>query len=131
MVTSATFQWELSVRPSAAAYIAGVVTWRADFFKDWDDVSPSRSMIISANTDDQVLKEVEDEMGDTACVEIHSPNLERALPEVPSPHRAGATLTSRALAPLKLYRSITSRSKAALAAAISSRRRSVFSISWS
>jgi len=32
-------------------------------------------MIISANTDDQVLKEVEDEMGDAACVEIHSPNL--------------------------------------------------------
>jgi hypothetical protein len=131
MVTSATFQWELSVRPSAAAYNAGVATWRADFFKDWDDVSPSRSMIISANSDDEVVKEVVDEMGDAACVEIHSPNLLRALHEAPSHHSAGATLTSRALAPLKLYRSITSRSKAALAAAISSRRRSVFSISWS
>jgi len=50
-----------------------VVTWRADFFNEWDDLSPSRSMIISANTDDEIVKEAEADMRGAARVELIRP----------------------------------------------------------
>ena len=34
-----------------AAILVNMATWRANFFDAWDDSAPSRSMIISANSE--------------------------------------------------------------------------------
>jgi hypothetical protein len=47
-----------------------MATWRADFFDDWDDASPSRSMIISANSDDEIVNEAESQIGDAVRLEF-------------------------------------------------------------
>ena len=48
-----------------------MATWRADFFDDWDDASqPSRSIIISANSDGEVMEEAKAEMGDAVRLEF-------------------------------------------------------------
>ena len=44
--------------------------WRADFFDDWDDASPPRSMIVSANSDDEIVNEAESHMGDAVRLEF-------------------------------------------------------------
>ena len=58
MVTGATFRCRSSVLSPTEAYTEQMATWRADFFDDWDDSSqPSRSLIISANSDDEVMED--------------------------------------------------------------------------
>jgi hypothetical protein len=52
------------------AYNPKVATWRADFFDDWDDAAPSRSMVISANSDDEIVEEAELEMGRAVRLEF-------------------------------------------------------------
>ena len=42
----------------------------AYFFDNLDDPSPSRAMIISANSDDEAVKEAAAQMGDAARVEF-------------------------------------------------------------
>jgi hypothetical protein len=51
-------------------------TWRVDFFDDWDDVSPSRSMIITANSEDEAVEMAAVHMGDATHVEftLSNPN---------------------------------------------------------
>jgi hypothetical protein len=57
--------------PYTEAYTEEMATWRADFFDDWDDASPpSRSIIISANSDDEVMEEAKAEMGDAVRLEF-------------------------------------------------------------
>ena len=64
--------------PRLPAYNREVATWRVDFFDDWDDVAPSRSMVISANRDDEIVDEAESEMGDAVRLAF--------IPFIP-PHR--------------------------------------------
>ena len=45
-------------------------TWRADFFDKWDDTSPSRSVIISANSEDEAVDKAATQMGDAARIEF-------------------------------------------------------------
>jgi hypothetical protein len=47
-----------------------MATWRADFFEDWDDESPSRSMIISANSEDEIVEEAESELRNAVRLEF-------------------------------------------------------------
>jgi hypothetical protein len=47
-----------------------MATWRADFFEDWDDEAPSRSMIISANSEDEIVEEAESGMRDAVRLEF-------------------------------------------------------------
>lgn len=47
-----------------------MVILRADFYREAKDKMPFRSMIISANTDDEVLTEAEAQMGDAARVQL-------------------------------------------------------------
>jgi hypothetical protein len=62
-------------------YTATMATWRADFFEDWDDARPSRSMIISANSEGEIVEEAESGMRDAVRLEFipidsqhHSPD---------------------------------------------------------
>jgi hypothetical protein len=58
-------------RPHIEAYTAEMATWRADFFDDWDDASaPSRSIILSANSDEEVVEEAKAEMGEAVRLEF-------------------------------------------------------------
>jgi hypothetical protein len=45
-------------------------TWRADFFRDPDDTSPSRSVIISADSEDEAVDKAAAQMGDAVRIEI-------------------------------------------------------------
>jgi hypothetical protein len=45
-------------------------TWRADFFDHWDDASPSHSVIISANNEDEAVDKAVADMGDAARIEF-------------------------------------------------------------
>jgi hypothetical protein len=45
-------------------------TWRADFFDKWDDTSPSRSVIISTNNEDEAVDKAATQMGDAARIEF-------------------------------------------------------------
>jgi hypothetical protein len=45
-------------------------TWQADFFDEWDDASPFRSVIITADGEDEAVGEAAAQMGDAACVEF-------------------------------------------------------------
>jgi hypothetical protein len=45
-------------------------TWRADFFRDPDDTSPSRSVIISADSEDEAVDKAAAQMGDAVRVEF-------------------------------------------------------------
>jgi hypothetical protein len=44
--------------------------WRADFFDDTDDALPSRSVIISADNEDDAVDKAVAQMIDTVCVEF-------------------------------------------------------------
>jgi len=46
------------------------VTWCVDFFDKWDDASPSRSMIISANSEDEAVDKAAAQMGDAVRIEF-------------------------------------------------------------
>ncbi len=50
------------------AHSGGVATWRADFFDNWYDTSPSRSAMISADSEDEAVDEAVAQMGDAARV---------------------------------------------------------------
>ena len=43
-------------------------TWRADFFDDPDDTSPSRSVIISADSEDEAVDKAVAQMGEAIFV---------------------------------------------------------------
>jgi hypothetical protein len=45
-------------------------TWRADFFADPDDTSPSRSVIISADSEDEAVDKAAAQIGDAVRVEF-------------------------------------------------------------
>jgi hypothetical protein len=45
-------------------------TWRADFFDDPDDTSPSRTVIVSADTEDEAVDEAVAQMGEAVRVEL-------------------------------------------------------------
>jgi hypothetical protein len=45
-------------------------TWRADFFDDPDDTSPSRSMIIYANSEDDAVEIAVAQMGAAVRIEF-------------------------------------------------------------
>ena len=45
-------------------------TWRADFFDDTDDALPFRSVIISADNEDDAVDKAVAQMGDAVCVEF-------------------------------------------------------------
>jgi hypothetical protein len=45
-------------------------TWKADFFDNWDDASPSRSMTIAADSEDEAVDIAAAQMGDAARVEF-------------------------------------------------------------
>ena len=45
-------------------------TWRADFFDDTDDLLPSRSVIISADSEDDAVDQATAQMGDAVRVEF-------------------------------------------------------------
>ena len=44
--------------------------WRADFFDSWDDVAPSRSVMISANSEDEAVDQAAAQMGGAARIEF-------------------------------------------------------------
>ena len=46
------------------------MTWCVDFFDKWDDASPSRSMIISANSEDEAVDKAAAQMGDAVRIEF-------------------------------------------------------------
>jgi hypothetical protein len=45
-----------------------IATWRADFFDDSDDMSPSRSVMIFADSEDDAVAKAAAQMGDAAQV---------------------------------------------------------------
>lgn len=45
-------------------------TWQAKIFDNWDDASPSRWMIIVANTEDEALSAATAQMGSAARIEF-------------------------------------------------------------
>jgi hypothetical protein len=45
-------------------------TWHAEFFDDTDDLLPSRSMIISADNEDDAVDKAVAQMGNAARVEF-------------------------------------------------------------
>jgi hypothetical protein len=45
-------------------------TWRADFFDDTDDALPSRSVIISVDSEDEAVDKAAAQMGDAVRVEF-------------------------------------------------------------
>jgi len=45
-------------------------TWRADFFDGWDDLLPSRSMMIYADSEEEAVDEAAEQMGYAARVEF-------------------------------------------------------------
>jgi hypothetical protein len=47
-----------------------VKTWRADFFDDTDDALPSRSVIISVDSEDEAVDKAAAQMGDAVRVEF-------------------------------------------------------------
>ena len=47
-----------------------MMTWRADFFDDTDDALPSRSAIISADSEDDAVDKAAAQMGDAVLVEF-------------------------------------------------------------
>jgi hypothetical protein len=62
-----------NIQNSQTARTCGLVpmkTWRADFFDDTDDALPSRSMIISADNEDDAVDKAVAQMIDAACVEF-------------------------------------------------------------
>ena len=46
------------------------MTWRADFFDKWDDASPSCSVIISANNEDEAVDKAVTQMDDAVRIEF-------------------------------------------------------------
>ena len=46
------------------------VTWRVDFFDKWDDATPFRSMIISANSEDEAVDKAAAQVGDAVRIEF-------------------------------------------------------------
>ena len=59
---------------AAALALVGLVltmkTWRADFFDDLDDRSPSRSVIICADNEDEAVEKAVAQMDETMRVEF-------------------------------------------------------------
>jgi hypothetical protein len=54
-------------------------TWRADFFDNWDDASPPRSMMICAKSEDEAATQ----MGNAACVDfIRVPRVRDETPPI-------------------------------------------------
>jgi hypothetical protein len=45
-------------------------TWRADFFDSWDDVAPSRSVMIRADSEDEAVDQAAAQMGGAARIEF-------------------------------------------------------------
>ena len=45
-----------------------IATWRADFFNDSDDMAPSRSVVIFADSEDDAVAKVAAQMGDAVQV---------------------------------------------------------------
>ena len=45
-------------------------TWCAQFFDHWDDVLPSRVMIITANNEDEAVDKAASQMGNAARIEF-------------------------------------------------------------
>jgi len=51
-------------------YNCAMATWRANFFDDWDDLTPARSMIISGNSEEEIVEEAECGMRDAVRLEF-------------------------------------------------------------
>jgi len=47
-----------------------MMTWREDFFDDMDDALPSRSAIISADSEDDAVDKAAAQMGDAIRIEF-------------------------------------------------------------
>ena len=47
-----------------------VETWRADFFENWDDLAPSRSITIAAESEEEAVEMAAAQMGDAARIEF-------------------------------------------------------------
>ena len=45
-------------------------TWRADFFDNWNDTLPSRSLMISADSEDDAVDIAAVQLGDAARIEF-------------------------------------------------------------
>jgi hypothetical protein len=45
-------------------------TWRADFFNDTDDMLPFRSVVISAESEDEAVDQAAAQMGDAIRIEF-------------------------------------------------------------
>jgi hypothetical protein len=45
-------------------------TWRAEFFDDWDDQSPPRSVIVFAQNEDDAVEKAAAQIGDAARLEF-------------------------------------------------------------
>jgi len=45
-------------------------TWCAGIFDNWDDALPSRSLMISANSEDEAVDRAAAQMGDAARIEF-------------------------------------------------------------
>jgi hypothetical protein len=56
-----------------------MATWRAYFFDDWDDTSPSHSVIISADSEDAAVAKAAAQMGTAARVEFTRTISEQSL----------------------------------------------------
>jgi len=47
-----------------------MATWWADFFDNWDDTFPSRSVMICANSEDEAVDKAAAQMGDAVQIEF-------------------------------------------------------------
>jgi hypothetical protein len=58
--------------PDRYAGVMGVTVkiWQADFFDNSDDPSPSRSMTIAANSEDEAVEKAAAQIGDASHVEF-------------------------------------------------------------
>jgi hypothetical protein len=68
-------EWQsMTLGHAAALALVGLVltmkTWRADFFDDPDDRSPSRSVVISADNEDEAVEKAVAQMGEGMRVEF-------------------------------------------------------------
>ena len=57
-------------QPARTCGLVPMKTWRADFFDDTDDALPSRSVIISADNEDDAVDKAVAQMGDAVLVEF-------------------------------------------------------------
>ena len=59
-----------NAQPARTCGLVPMMTWRADFFDDTDDALPSRSAIISADSEDDAVDKAAAQMGDAIRIEF-------------------------------------------------------------